>query len=129
MPQSVYVRGITLEAFFKEVREKYPDQLFMADCSTIEEGMHAARIGFDFIGTTMSGYTPYTGGIKLPNFNMMETLVRECGKPVIAEGGIWCPADLKKALDTGAFAAVVGSAITRPREITKRYSEAINQNS
>lgn len=117
--------GVTLKEFFKEVRSKYPNQFFMADCSSIEEGMTAAEFGFDFIGTTMSGYTPYTKGTKLPNFEMMETLVKECKKPVIAEGGIWCPEDLKKALDTGAHAAVVGTAITRPMDITKRYVEAI----
>lgn len=117
--------GVTLEEFFPEVRAKYPNQLFMADCSSIEEGMKAAGLGFDFIGTTMSGYTPYTKGTSLPNFEMMETLVKECNKPVIAEGGIWCPEDLKKALDTGAHAAVVGTAITRPMDITKRYVNAI----
>ena len=119
--------GVTLDEFFKEVRLKYPEQLFMADCSSIEEGMHAAEIGFDFIGTTMSGYTPYTEGTQLPNYEMMEILARESGKPVIAEGGIWCPEELKRALETGAFAAVVGTAITRPMDITKRYVEAINQ--
>lgn len=119
--------GVTLDEFFKEVRLKYPEQLFMADCSSIEEGMHAAEIGFDFIGTTMSGYTPYTEGTQLPNYEMMEILARESGKPVIAEGGIWCPEELKRALEAGAFAAVVGTAITRPMDITKRYVEAINQ--
>lgn len=119
--------GMTLDAFFAEVREKYPEQLFMADCSCIEEGMHAAQIGFDFIGTTMSGYTSYTKGTALPNFNMIETLAKECGKPVIAEGGIWEPEQLRKALGSGAFAAVVGTAITRPMEITKRFAAAIEQ--
>lgn len=118
--------GISINSFFKEVRAKYPDQLFMADCSEIEEGMNAAAIGFDFIGTTMSGYTEYTKGTQLPNFHMMETLAKESGKLVIAEGGVWCPEDLKKALSTGAFAAVVGTAITRPMDITKRYVEAIS---
>ena len=47
--------GRTLDEFFGEIRVKYPDQLFMADCSTYEEGMHAAEIGFDFIGTTLHG--------------------------------------------------------------------------
>lgn len=116
-----------LDSFFAEVRSKYPDQLFMADCSSVEEGMHAAAIGFDFIGTTMSGYTPYTKGTSLPNFSMIETLVKECGKPVIAEGGIWCPEDLKKAIDLGAFSAVVGTAITRPMDITKRYAAVLDK--
>ena len=111
--------------FFQKVRAKYPDQLFMADCSNFEEGMNAAKAGFDFLGTTMSGYTAYTKGTELPNYPMMTRLVQESGKMVIAEGGIWSPKELKEALDTGVFAAVVGSAITRPFEITRKYVAAI----
>ena len=59
----------------------------MADCSTYEEGMHAEEIGFDLIGTTMSGYTDYTAGKSLPDITMMESLVGGLKKPVIAEGG------------------------------------------
>lgn len=117
--------GKSLEEFFKEVRAKYPDQLFMADCSSYEEGMHAAEIGLDLIGTTMNGYTEYTKGSILPNLDLMKRLVENCGKPVIAEGGIWSPEQLKAALDTGVLAAVVGTAITRPMDITKRFVEAI----
>lgn len=117
--------GKTLDEFFGEVREKYPDQLFMADCSCYEEGMHAAEIGFDLIGTTMNGYTEYTKGVELPNIELMGRLAHECGKPVIAEGGIWLPEQLKAALDAGVWAAVIGGAITRPMEITKRFVAAI----
>lgn len=119
--------GSSIQEFFAKVREKYPNQLFMADCSCYEEGMAAAQAGFDFIGTTMSGYTSYTKGTALPNFDMMRRLSAECGKLVIAEGGIWSPEQLKEALSTGAHAAVVGSAITRPYEITKRYVGAISK--
>lgn len=117
--------GKTLDEFFAEVREKYPDQLFMADCSSYEEGMHAAEIGFDLIGTTMNGYTSYTKGVELPNIELMGRLAAECGKPVIAEGGIWLPEQLKAALDAGVWAAVIGGAITRPMEITRRFTSAI----
>lgn len=117
--------GKTVGEFFKEVREKYPDQLFMADCSSYEEGMHAAEIGFDLVGTTMNGYTDYTKGVELPNLDLMGRLARECGKPVIAEGGIWLPDQLKAALEAGVHAAVIGGAITRPMEITKRFVAAI----
>ena len=98
----------TLDDFFAQVRDRYPEQLFMADCSDYEEGMHAAEIGLDLIGTTMHGYTDYTRGAVLPNLDLMKRLVQECGRPVIAEGGIWTPAQLKAALDTGVWAAVVG---------------------
>lgn len=117
--------NVSLEDFFKEVREKYPDQLFMADCSTLEEGLNAARLGFDLIGTTLRGYTEYTKDVKLPDLDMMRQLVEQSGRPVIAEGGIWTPEQLKAALDTGVLAAVVGTAITRPMDITKRFVEAL----
>ena len=117
--------GKTLDEFFGEVREKYPDQLFMADCSSYEEGMHAAEIGFDLVGTTMNGYTEYTKGVELPNIELMGRLAKECGKPVIAEGGIWLPDQLKSALDADVWAAVIGGAITRPMEITRRFVSAI----
>lgn len=117
--------GRTLETFFAEVRQKYPNQLFMADCSCVEEGVYAEKIGFDIIGTTLSGYTEYTKGVTLPNFDMMRSLVELVKKPVIAEGGIWAPDELVESLGTGVFAAVVGTAITRPCEITKRYINAI----
>lgn len=119
--------GKTLDEFFKEVRAKYPNQLFMADCSTYEEGIHAAEIGFDMIGTTLNGYTEYTKGADLPNIELMGRLARESGKPVIAEGGIWLPDQLKEALDAGVWAAVIGGAITRPMEITKRFVTAIQR--
>ncbi|MEG0368929.1 MAG: N-acetylmannosamine-6-phosphate 2-epimerase [Hungatella sp.] len=119
--------GKTIDEFFKEVRAKYPNQLFMADCSSYEEGIHAAEIGFDLIGTTMNGYTDYTKGVELPNLDLMERLARDCGKPVIAEGGIWLPDQLKAALDVGVLAVVIGGAITRPMEITKRFVAAIQK--
>lgn len=117
--------GETLEAFFTKVREKYPNQLFMADTSCFDEGKKAEELGFNLIGTTMAGYTPYTKGTPLPDFNLMQRYVSELHTPVIAEGGIWVPEQLKKAIDIGAHSAVVGTAITRPRDITKHFVEAL----
>ncbi len=117
--------GVTFEAFFTEVRAKYPNQLFMADTSCFEEGKKAEELGMDLIGTTMAGYTPYTNGTPLPDFKLMERYVKELHSPVIAEGGIWVPEQLKQAIDTGVHAAVVGTAITRPMDITKHFIEAI----
>lgn len=117
--------GVTFEEFFTEVRKKYPNQLFMADTSCFEEGKKAEELGFDLIGTTMAGYTPYTKGTSLPDFKLMERYVNELSTPVIAEGGIWSPDELKKAMDIGVYAAVVGTAITRPMDITKRFVKAI----
>lgn len=117
--------GVTFTEFFTEVRAKYPNQLFMADTSCFEEGKLAAELGCDLIGTTMSGYTPYTKGTKLPDYPLMKRYAEELGKPVIAEGGIWCPEELIMAYENGAFSAVVGTAITRPMDITKRFVKAL----
>lgn len=116
----------TLDELFKEARQKYPNQLFMADCSSIEEGLHAAEIGFDLIGTTLAGYTDYTKGCALPPYRMIKTLVEQSGKPVIAEGNIATPEECRHAMDIGVHAVVVGSAITRPLEITKKFKAALD---
>lgn len=119
--------GQTLDDFIKEIRKKYPDQLFMADCSTYEEGIYAGELGVDLIGTTMSGYTEHTKEVTLPNIDMMKKLAENSSKPVIAEGGIWSPDQLKECMDSGVWSAVVGSAITRPMEITRRFVGAIKK--
>lgn len=117
--------GRSLAEFFAEVRAKYPDQLFMADCADFEDGMAAAAMGFDLIGTTMASYTPYTVGCDLPPYGMIAALVRECGKPVVAEGNIGTPAQLREAMDLGVLTVVVGGAITRPMQITQKFVAAL----
>ena len=120
--------GKSFEEFFTEVRKKYPNQLFMADTSCFEEGQLAEKLGFDLIGTTMSGYTPYTKGRKLPDCELIKRYSTELKTPIIAEGGIWSPDDLKNVYAAGAFSAVCGTAITRPRDITKRFVSALEEN-
>lgn len=116
--------GMTISEIFPEIRNKYRDQLFMADCSTYEEAEEACKLGFDCIGTTLSGYTDYTKDRKLPDTELMKRLVQNLQTPIIAEGGIWTPEDLKTIFDLGVHSAVVGTAITRPMEITKRFVRA-----
>lgn len=119
--------GISLTDFYAQIRGKYPDILLMADISTFEEGVKAAKLGFDLVGTTLCGYTEYTKDTVLPNYNLLERLTKELEIPVVAEGGIWEPDQLKKVLDLNAFVAVVGTAITRPMEITKRFVSSITK--
>lgn len=119
--------GKTFEDFFSEVRAKHPNQLFMADTSCFEEGQLAERLGFDLIGTTMAGYTPYTKGRSLPDLELIEKYSKELNVPIIAEGGIWSPEDLKNVYKAGAFSAVCGTAITRPMDITKRFVKALDE--
>jgi len=117
--------GLSLDDFFQMVRSKYPNMLFMADCATLKDAIHAEELGFDLVGTTLYGYTKDTMGAKLPGVDLMKELMERIKIPVIAEGGIWSPEDLKACMDTGIYAAEVGTAITRPRDITKRFVTAI----
>ncbi|MUG45794.1 N-acetylmannosamine-6-phosphate 2-epimerase [Paenibacillus woosongensis] len=119
--------GTTISELFPRIREMYKDQLFMADCSTFEEGVMAEELGFDLVGTTLSGYTEATKGIALPDFDLVERLVSRLSVPVISEGGISTPEQLKKMYDLGVYSAVVGSAITRPMEITQRFVKAVRE--
>lgn len=117
--------GTTISEFFPKIRETFKDQIFMADCSTYEEAKVAYELGFDCLGTTLSGYTEYTNDKKLPDTELIKRLVQSFPIPVIAEGGIWTPDELKRVFDLGVHTAVVGTAITRPMEITKRFVQAI----
>ena len=117
--------GRDVTEFFKEVKAKYPNQLFMADCSNYEDAVRAEKLGFDFIGTTLNGYTDDTRHMPPPNFDFMHKLATTLNTPVIAEGGIFSPEGLREAMNQGVHACVVGSAITRPMEITKRYVNAL----
>jgi len=118
--------GSTISELFPLIRAKYKDQLFMADCSTYEEAVTAVQLGFDIIGTTLSGYTEVTKGKSLPDFGLVEKLVNTLSIPIVAEGGISTPEELRKLFDLGIYAAVVGSAITRPMEITKKFAEVVD---
>ncbi len=112
--------------FIKEIRDNFTT-IILADISTYEEGMEALEAGADMISTTLSGYTPYSPQIEGPDFELVERLAKNAAVPVIAEGRIWTPEEAVKALELGAYAVVVGTAITRPQEITKRFAKAVSR--
>lgn len=101
-------------------------RLAMADISTYEEAVNAEKMGFDVISTTLCGYTPYSPNYEGPNLELIGQLVQDLHIPVIAEGKINHPDDLKAVLKAGAYAAVVGGAITRPQLITKKFVSILN---
>lgn len=119
--------GKTASEFTKEVRAKYPDAILMADISNYEEGIAAWKCGVDIVGTTMSGYTDYTSKKDEPDYELMERLAADVDIPVIGEGKIHTPEQAVRALKTGAWAIVVGGAITRPLEIAGRFMKAIEE--
>lgn len=119
--------GMTLDEFFHILKEKYPDQLWMADCSTVEEALHADALGFDFIGTTLVGYTAESKGMRIEedDFKILRQILEKAVHPVIAEGNINTPEKARRVIDLGAFSVVVGSIITRPQVITKNFVQAL----
>ena len=121
--------GKKLEEFYAEVREKYPQQLLMADCSTMEEMLYADELGFDFIGTTLVGYTEESKGchIETNDFELIRKLIKQVKHPVIGEGNIDTPQKLKRVMEIGVYSAVVGSTITRPQLITKSFTDALKE--
>lgn len=125
--RAVRPQGMSLEEFFSQIKEKYPDQLLMADCSTVEEALHADELGFDFIGTTLVGYTEQSRGMKIEenDFEILREILEEAKHRVIAEGNINTPQKAKRVIELGAFSVVVGSIITRPQLITKSFAEAL----
>lgn len=120
--------GETLDEFFAQIKAKYPEQPLMADCSTLEEMLYADRLGFDYIGTTLVGYTTQSKGTKIEtnDFEIIRQLLAEAENKVIAEGNINSPEKARRVLDLGCYSVVVGSSITRPQLITKTYTDAIN---
>ena len=100
-------------------------RLAMADCSTLEELLEAEKIGFDVVSTTLCGYTPYSKVVDGPQLDLIRSAVSKLKVPLIAEGKIHTPQQLKADFEAGAFSAVVGGAITRPQEITARFVEVL----
>ncbi|HTZ88837.1 MAG TPA: putative N-acetylmannosamine-6-phosphate 2-epimerase [Alloacidobacterium sp.] len=96
----------------------------LADIATFEEAVAAEDCGADAVATTLYGFTPDTAGAGSVNWEMVENLARELHVPLIVEGYVSQPEEVRRALDLGAFAVVVGSAITRPESITARFVEA-----
>ena len=119
--------GILTKELIDRVHEA--GRLAMADCSTFEECLAAQEMGFDIVSTTMSGYTEYSAHLDGPNFELIRKCAAQLAVPVIAEGKIHYPEDLRKVFECGAFSAVVGGAITRPQEITARFVSYIAKDS
>jgi N-acylglucosamine-6-phosphate 2-epimerase len=95
----------------------------MADISTLEEGIAAKEAGADILSTTLAGYTLESASspVDEPDFELLKQLVEHTNMPVVLEGRIWEPEQVDRAFELGAHCVVIGSAITRPQLITKRF--------
>jgi putative N-acetylmannosamine-6-phosphate epimerase len=96
----------------------------LADIASLEDGIAAQEAGANAVATTLYGYTAETAGARQISWPLLQSLVKKLRIPVIAEGHYYHPEDVRKALDLGAHAVLVGSAITRPQTITARFVAA-----
>ena len=116
-----------LDVFIKQIKEKYPDLILVADISTLEEGLFCYQNGVDIVGTTLSGYTPYSKNpIKFgtvpqpdPDYELISDLRKAGVEKVIAEGRVNDGFKMRKCLDAGAYAVVIGTSISEPAKIVK----------
>ncbi len=120
--------GLTGPEFIRRIKSEF-DSLIMADIAKEEEAIECEQAGADLISTTLNGYTPETIKDKIlsPNFELVKSLVNKIKKPLIAEGRINSPEAAKKIIELGAYAVVVGTAITRPHIITSWYVDSIKK--
>jgi N-acylglucosamine-6-phosphate 2-epimerase len=117
--------GISLSQLVQKIQQELQTPV-MADLSCLEDAQAAEAAGVDFLATTLSGYTSHgRPAIPEPDLEFISQLVQSTRTPVIAEGRFIEPRQVAEAFNRGAYAVVVGGAITRPHEITRRFVEAI----
>jgi N-acylglucosamine-6-phosphate 2-epimerase len=117
--------GESLPALIEFIHKHH--KLAMADVSTLDEALSAESIGFDCVSTTLSGYTPYSPQIDNPDYELIKACVSALKIPVIAEGRISEIEHLEKVLKINPYAVVIGSAITRPQLITKKFVDVFKE--
>lgn len=99
-------------------------KIVMADVATLDEGLFAADCGADIVATTLCGYTKESAGTSLPALDLLTTLATRLHVPVICEGGVAAPEDLQRAFAAGAYAVVVGTAITGITQLVQNFVAA-----
>lgn len=119
--------GITVKQLVDYVKEKAAHVELMADIATLEDAKQAEKFGFDCISTTLHGYTEETATHKLydNDFSFLKEVLKAVSIPVIAEGNVQTPDMLKRCIELGAYSAVVGGSITRPKDITSRFVDQL----
>ena len=119
--------GLTGPQFIKEVKKRF-GCLVLADIATYEEAKACEENGADAISTTLNGYTPDTlSSMETPNFFLLEKILKDIKIPVFAEGRYNTPADAQKAMEMGAYAVISGTAITRPRVVSRWFVNAVEK--
>ncbi len=118
--------GETLKELVAYARAKAPNVELMADVATVEDAIYADELGFDYISTTLRGYTETTKGAKLPDVQFVADVMKAVkNAKVVAEGGIYEVGELEEISALNPYAVVIGSAITRPMVTTQRFNKVL----
>ncbi|QIK72344.1 N-acetylmannosamine-6-phosphate 2-epimerase [Propioniciclava coleopterorum] len=117
--------GRTLAETVAELRAAFPDVLVMADCGSVADAQAAVAAGVDVLGTTLAGYTGERPPTEGPDWEVVDQVVALGALPVFVEGRVHSPAQAAEAMRRGAFAVVVGTAITHPTTLTRWFADAI----
>lgn len=116
--------GETMQSLIQRIHTEL-NKPVMADVDTLESAIAAAEAGADLVGTTLYGYTGETRHLSPPGFDLLSQIVEKLDTPAICEGGIHSPAMARRAIELGAFAVVVGTAITGVDLQVKAYRQAV----
>ncbi|MGJ8453699.1 N-acetylmannosamine-6-phosphate 2-epimerase [Pseudothermotoga sp. U03pept] len=116
-------RPIPLYELFEQIRSAFPTAGIIADIADENDAEMIAPLKPDYIATTLSGYTAYTKDVILPNIALVGRLCARFEIPVIAEGGYFTVDEVRLAFQMGAHAVVIGTAITRPWLVVKKFVE------
>ncbi len=120
-------QGERLEDLIRRIQQELRLSV-MADVATFDEGLRAADCGAEIVATTLCGYTAESRGAQLPAFDLLAKLAGKLSLPLICEGGVGSPEQVRQAFDYGAFAVVVGTAITGVGHLVEQFAAA-SQNS
>jgi N-acylglucosamine-6-phosphate 2-epimerase len=119
-------REESLSFIVASLKSNFPQLKVMGDIDSLASAAYALDAGVDVLSTTLSGYTLESQTTDTtPDFALLEKLVKmHPTTPIYLEGRVWHPQEVERALDLGAFGVVIGSAITRPHQITARFNSA-----
>lgn len=116
--------GLTLAQTIREIRDRTGVPV-MADVGSLDDGLAAEDAGADIVSTTLAGYTGERARTSGPDLELIRLLAPRISAPLFAEGRIHTPGEAVAALNEGAFAVVVGTAITHPASITSWFVDAL----
>lgn len=119
--------GETLESLVKYLRKTAPNVSLVADIDNYDNALRAAELGFDYVSTTLRGFTAETRGVVCPDLSFIRRLSVPLTGKLIVEGGIWETGELEQVLAFDPYAVVIGTSITRPMCITARFNEILRK--